>query len=74
MQVHAKCFLDLSGGEACDYKDSTPHELADGATARDLAVKVGLDPEKIKLIFVNHEEVPLSTVLKDGDQVAFSPY
>lgn len=74
MQVHAKCFLDLSGGKACDYKGSTPHELADGATARDLAVKVGLDPGKIKLIFVNYKEVPLGTVLKDGDQVAFSPY
>ncbi len=74
MQVHAKCFLDLSRDQVCDYHGSTPHELADGATARDLAVKVGLDPENIKLVFVNHKETTLDIPLNEGDQVAFSPY
>lgn len=74
MQVQAKCFLDLSRDAVCDYHGSTPYELAEGATARDLALKVGLKPDDIKLVFVNHKEEALEVVLKDGDQVAFSPY
>jgi molybdopterin converting factor small subunit len=74
MQVQAKCFLDLSRDKVCDFHGSTPYELADGATARDLAVKVGLKPEEVKLIFVNHVEKTLDSKLKNGDEVAFSPY
>ncbi|MEZ4600803.1 MAG: hypothetical protein R2940_13525 [Syntrophotaleaceae bacterium] len=50
------------------------YDLPEGATARDLAVKVGLEPDHIKLIFVNHEEKTINSKLKSGDEVAFSPY
>ena len=74
MQVQAKCFLDLSRNQVCDSHRSRSFELSEGATARDLAAKVGLDPEGIKLIFVNHREKTLDSNLKNGDEVAFSPY
>lgn len=74
MQVHAKCFLDVSRDQVCDYHGSRPHEHADGATPGDLAVEVGLHPDNIKLIFVNHKETTLDIPLNEWDQVAFSPY
>jgi molybdopterin converting factor small subunit len=47
--------------------------MPEGATAEQLATRVGLDVEEVKIVFVNHREVELSHVLHDGDKVAMSP-
>ncbi len=73
MKVNVKCFSSLSKEGVCDYHGSKPHEIEDRATVKDLVKKLELDPEKIKLIFVNHKEVPMETVLAEGDQVAMAP-
>jgi molybdopterin converting factor small subunit len=40
---------------------------------RDLVKKLDLDEDEIKIIFVNHKEKTLESVLKEGDQIALSP-
>jgi molybdopterin converting factor small subunit len=32
-----------------------------------------LDSEEVQLAFLNHKEVPLDTLLHEGDEVALSP-
>jgi sulfur carrier protein ThiS len=73
MKVNVKCFATLSKEGKCDYHGSTPYEIADNGTVKDLVKKLELDPQEIKIVFVNHKEVTLETVLKEGDQVALAP-
>lgn len=73
MKVNAKCFSTLSKEDVCDYHGSTPYDLKNGATVQDLVKKLEIEPDEVKIIFVNHKHVNLDHVLSDGDQVAFSP-
>jgi molybdopterin converting factor small subunit len=73
MKVNVKCFATLSKEGKCDYHGSTAYELADKSTVRDLVKKLELNEDEIKIIFINHREEALETVLKEGDQVALSP-
>lgn len=73
IKVGVKCFSTMVKADACDYKDSTTHELPEGATVHDLIEKLSLPLEAVKIIFLNGREVETDTVLHDGDQVALSP-
>ena len=73
MKVQIKCFTTLSKDDVCDYHDATTYELASGATVADLAKKVDVDAEEVKIIFVNNKQANMNHVLNDGDQVALSP-
>ena len=73
MKVQVKCFSTLSKDDVCDFHDAKSYELSDGATVKDLAGKVDVDPEEVKIIFVNHKSASMDHVLTNGDQVAFSP-
>ncbi len=73
MKVTVKCFANLAEAEACDYRQATPYDLQEGATVRDLAQMLSIDPQQIKLIFVNGKGEKLDTVLKEGDQVGLAP-
>jgi molybdopterin converting factor small subunit len=73
MKVNLKCFANLVDEDSCDYKDSTPYDLTDGQTVQDLAKRAGIDPEQVKIAFVNSRTVALDTVLSDGDQVGLAP-
>jgi molybdopterin synthase sulfur carrier subunit len=73
MKVNLKCFAQLAKEQVCDYKESTPHELTEGATVGDLIERLGLPREEIKIIFVNNTIVAAGTVLRDGDKVALAP-
>lgn len=73
MKVHAKCFANFSEVGKCDYHGSTPHEIPDNGTVMDLVKKLDLKADDVKIVFVNFKEVPLDTVLKEGDQVALAP-
>ena len=73
MKVQIKCFATLSKEEVCDYHDATTYELDEGATVAELAKKVDVDPEEVKIIFVNNKQAQMDHVLSDGDQVALAP-
>jgi hypothetical protein len=45
-----------------------------GVAARDLAVSLGLPPEKIEGVFVNHGLHGIGVRVSPGDRVAFVPY
>lgn len=74
INVHVKCLSNLSTKDVCDSQDSTLYEVPTGTTARELAGKLQLDPETIKLVFINYKENGLDDELHDGDDIAFSPY
>ena len=73
MQVSLKCFANLVKKDVCDYHDSTPHELPTGAMVTNLIDKLGFRGEEIKLVYVNNVIVPQTTLLHEGDRVAFAP-
>jgi len=73
MNVSVKCFAQLSKEGWCDYRSSTPRQLADGARVADLIDTLGLRDEEVKLVYVNHRSVPRETLLHEGDRVAFAP-
>ena len=73
MKVNLKCFATLVDEDSCDYKDSTPYDMTDGQTIQDLIKRAGIDPEEVKIAFVNSRKVALDTVLSDGDQVGLAP-
>jgi len=45
-----------------------------GIAARDLAVSLGLPPDKIEGVFVNHVMRGIGVLVSPGDRVAFVPY
>jgi sulfur carrier protein ThiS len=73
MKVNLKCFAQLAKEKVCDYTESTPHELPEGATVAALIERLGLPQKDIKLIFVNSAIVSAETVLSNGDNVALAP-
>ncbi len=73
MKVNVKCFATLAEAEACDYRETTAHDVPEGATVRVLAAALNIKPEDVKLVFVNGKGGSLDTVLKEGDQVGLAP-
>lgn len=73
IKVTAKCFSTLQKAETCDYKGGKEYELFEGSNIHDLVEKLEIPLEAILLVFLNHKVVDFQTVLKNGDQVAFSP-
>ncbi len=73
MKISVKCFATLAEAHACDYREAAHHEVPEGETVRDLAVRLGIPAEKINLVFVNGKGADLDTVLKDSDQLGIAP-
>ncbi len=73
MKVEIKCFSTLADGDRCDYTDAKSYDLADNQTVGDLAEKVGIAKDDIKVAFVNNRRVNVDTVLNDGDRVGLAP-
>lgn len=73
MNDSVRCFAQLVKEDVCDFRESTPHELPNGASVTSLIDKLGLHGEEIKLVYVNHVIVPQTTPLHEGDRVAFAP-
>lgn len=48
-------------------------ELEGASGARDLAVKLRLPLDEIKIVMVNGRRVSLEQIVQDGDRVAFFP-
>ena len=73
MKVHLKCFASLVDEDSCDYKGSSAYDLTEGQTIQDLIKHAGVNPEEVKIAFVNSRRVELDTILSDGDQVGLAP-
>lgn len=73
MKVSLLCFSKLAEKGTCGFQNTTPFDLADGQTVRDLADRAGISWEDIKLAFVNSRIVDFETVLQDGDRVGLAP-
>ena len=73
MKVNLKCFSTLADSETCDYKSSTPYDLAEGQTVEDLFQRAGIAKKDVKIAFVNSRIVDFETVLSDGDRVGLAP-
>lgn len=73
MKVKVKCFSTLVKADVCDYLGAKEHDVPAGMTVTGLIDKLSLPADEIKIMFVNNKEVEADTVLKDGDQIAFSP-
>ncbi len=48
-------------------------DLPEQARVSDLAATVGLQPNRVKMIFINSRASSLSTLLHDGDRIALFP-
>ncbi len=73
MKVNLKCFATLVNPDRCDFKESTPYDLGDGQTVKDLVQRAGIAGEDVKIAFVNSRIVDFGTVLSDGDRVGLAP-
>jgi sulfur carrier protein ThiS len=73
MKIAVKCFSTLAKTDVCDYKGAKEHDVPAGTTVNDIIGKLALPANEINIVFVNNKEVGVDTVLREGDQVAFSP-
>ena len=73
MKVQLKCFASLPEKYECDYTDGVEYEIRPGDTVEQFASRINISEEDIKLIFINGKKVDKTTVLNDGDRLAFAP-
>jgi len=65
------CEFQRERGLPAETVETVP---AEGISARDLAVRMGLPVDSIEGVFCNHTIRSLSYVIRPGDQIAFVPY
>ena len=73
MKVNLKCFSTLANPDTCDFKASTPYEIADGESIENLVQRAGIAKEDVSIAFVNSRIVDFDTILSDGDRVGLAP-
>ncbi len=56
-----------------EWKQPKVVVLSEPMTADDLREELEIPAEDVEVVFVSHRVMPLSTLLKDGDQMAFVP-
>lgn len=73
MKINVKCFATLSEDGHCDYKDSKETQLKNDADVSDLITHLGLQKDKVEIVFVNGIKVGVDQKLSEGDQVGLFP-
>jgi len=73
MEITLKCFATLVEADKCDYRDSVSKTLPEGATVRDLLIRMAMPENDVKLVFVNGRRTDFDTVLRNGDQIGLAP-
>jgi rubredoxin len=73
VNVKVKCFSTLARGSSCGFRADSEYMLYEGSTIHELAEKLEVPIEAVKMVFCNSREVGFDTVLHAGDRVAFSP-
>ena len=69
MRVNVRCFGTFEKFQ----KGTKPWEMPVGATVNEITQIMGVKSDEVKLIFVNHKEVSMNTLLREGDEVGLSP-
>lgn len=69
MRVNVKCFGTFEKFQ----KGVKPWDMPAGATVNEIAQIMGVNSDEVKIVFVNNREVPISTLLHEGDVVGLSP-
>lgn len=70
MQVQLKFYATLSKYEP---ENSQAYPIKENDTPWSLLQRLGVDPEEVKVCFVNNKHSDLQTRLQEGDKVAFFP-
>ena len=70
MKIELKLFATL---DQYRPQDADAHPVEPGASAGDVADRLGIPREEIKLCFVNGVHAPLDVVLADGDRLGLFP-
>lgn len=74
MRVHVKLSTTLRDCvPGYDPEAGLEVEAPDGSTAEDLARRIGLPLEPIKIVMINGRQKTLADGAADGDRVAFFP-
>ncbi|ACV67475.1 MoaD/ThiS family protein [Desulfohalobium retbaense] len=70
MSITVKCYATLSA-----YQPENPESfpLTAGETVASLIDRLGIDPDEVKITFVNSRSVAVETPLHDGDRVGIFP-
>ncbi len=70
MQILLKCYATLSEYQPENHES---YPVQEGKTVLDLIGELSIDPEEVKVCFLNGRAVPFSTPLHDNDRVALFP-
>jgi hypothetical protein len=68
MRVNVEC----SGKFEKLQKGMKPWDLPEGATPFEVSEILGIDPDDVKEIFVNHKAADMKTLLNPGDEIRLS--
>lgn len=69
MRIEVKCFASL----ACHAPQGGTLELPDGGTVATVMHTLVMQPEEVKIIFINGVHAEASSPLKDGDRLGLIP-
>lgn len=70
MNITIKCFASLS---RYTPQDADAYPVAPGERVADVAARLGIAPEDVKLVFVNGVHADLSRPLAEGDRLGLFP-
>ncbi|NJB68133.1 molybdopterin converting factor small subunit [Desulfobaculum xiamenense] len=70
MKITVKCFATLKSFEPAEAE---AFELPDETTVGGLMGILGIDPEEVKIMFINSRHTTPEAVIADGDRVGLFP-
>ncbi|MDD9304545.1 MAG: MoaD/ThiS family protein [Desulfobacter sp.] len=70
IQIDLKLFVTLAKYHP---RGSGPHNVEKGSTISDLIFDLGIDPDTVKLIFINGKKASADQTLCRGDRVGLFP-
>ena len=73
MKVNLKCFADLAERFDCDYRESKPIDITEGATVSHVLEQSGIPENDVRIVFVNGQVTRSNQLLSHGDRVTLVP-
>ncbi|MEZ4599728.1 MAG: hypothetical protein R2940_08060 [Syntrophotaleaceae bacterium] len=68
MRINVEC----NGKFERYQKGKQPWDVPEGATPKEVSEILGIDPDDVREISVNHQSARMNTLLNDGDEVRLS--
>lgn len=69
MRLEIKCFASL----ACHAPQSGFLEMPEGSTVENVMHSLAMQPDEVKIIFINGTHAAPESLLKDGDRLGLVP-